>query len=324
MPFSQIIGHEQPKKIFQNALAEGRFAHAYLLHGVSGVGKKSLAMALAANLFCPDRTIDACGVCPTCGRVEQNKHPDFFIIEPSGNTIKIEQIREIQKRVQLKPYEGTIKVFLLTDAECMTREATNCLLKMLEEPPSDTVFLLTANNLYSIMPTIISRCQTIPVGKVSLEKIEHLLQNHGLEAEQAKLYASLSDGVPGAALQLAVSGKGQEIRRIAFDLENVILKRDINDLIKKAEEVEKKQELPEIIDQLMLWYRDRLIWSQTGDKQLIVNKDRFEELKALSQDKEKLLEGIECLLEAKNSISQNVNTRLVLEVLLLRLAGMVS
>ncbi|HWI55377.1 MAG TPA: DNA polymerase III subunit delta', partial [Desulfobacteria bacterium] len=205
MLFGQIIGHEQPKKIFKNAIADGRFAHAYLLHGMPGVGKKSLASALVANLFCPDRNGDACGVCPTCRRVEKNNHPDFFIIGPSGNNIKIEQVREIQKKVQLRPYEGTIKVFLITESECMTREASNCLLKILEEPPSDTVFLLTANNLYSLMPTIISRCQTIPVGKVPLDKIEQLLQSHGLEEEKARLYASLSDGVPGAALGLALT-----------------------------------------------------------------------------------------------------------------------
>lgn len=324
MLFEQIIGQEQPKMIFRNAISEGRFAHAYLLHGMPGVGKKSLAMALAANLFCPDRTIDACGVCPVCRRVEQKKHPDFFIIEPSGNNIKIEQIREIQKKVQLKPYEGTIKVFLLTNSESMTREASNCLLKMLEEPPADTVFLLTATNLYSLMPTIISRCQTIPVGKASHEEIEQLLQSQGLEAEKAKLYASLSDGIPGVALELAFSERGQEIRRIAFEFEKVISTKDVNELIKIAEEMEKKKELPEVIDQITLWYRDRLIWNQTGDKQLIVNMDMFEQLGSLSDDKEKLINGIEYLLEAKSSITQNVNTRLVLEVLFLRLAGMAS
>lgn len=324
MQLSNIIGHTQPKKLLVNALLEGRVAHAYLFHGSVGVGKKSMAGALAANLLCPNRSDDACGVCSVCRRITENKHPDFFLIETSGNNIKIEQIRDIQKKVQYKPYEGSKKVFVIPDSEKMTRDAANCLLKILEEPPADTVFLLTANNIYNLMPTIISRCQVIPMGKIPLDEIEILLLNKQTEPAKAKLFASLSDGLPGVALELAGSEKGQEIRELVFQLEDNIQKGDINELFRIAEDLDKKKELPEIIEQLLMWYRDRLIWLQTGDQNLILNMDRLDDLRNRTADKEKLITSINTLLEARSSLSQNVNSRLVLEVLLMRLSQIIS
>lgn len=320
MYLEKIVGHSQPKKVLRNSISEGRVAHAYLFHGPAGVGKKALVKAFTASLMCGEGHGHACGSCSTCRRITEDIHPDFFIIQPMGNNIKIEQIREIQKKAQFKPYEASRKIFLIAEADSMTRDAANCLLKILEEPPTDTIFLLTATSPFALLPTIASRCQLISMGKVSLEEIETLLVENNIEHDRAKLFASLSDGIPGVALEMTKSDEWQEARNLVFILEEKIKKSDINELIKSAEELEKRKDLQEVLEQLLLWYRDRLIWAQTGDEQLVVNIDKLPMLKANYENKEYLVDSIQRILEARNKVRQNVNTKLTLEVLFLQLS----
>jgi len=324
MMLNEVIGHNQAKQVLQNALVENRVAHAYLFHGPAGVGKTTLARAFAGALLCEAAEGDSCGRCSVCRRVTNGQLPDFFSLDPSGKNIKVEQIRELQKKAQLKPYEAAKKIYLINQAETMTTEAANCLLKILEEPPKETVFLLIAINPYSLLPTILSRCQSIPLSRVPLVEIsEMLVRNCPVNSEEAVLYASLADGLPGAAVGLAFSGGGKEIRELVFELEEKIAEGSIQDLFKMAEVFDKKKDiLPEILEQLLLWYRDNLIWLQTAEEKLIINIDKIRDLKNNSKNLSKnyLVSSIDSILEAKNQINRNVNTRLVLEVLLLKLA----
>lgn len=324
MFFSEVMGHAQAKKILQNALAGGRAAHAYLFTGSAGVGKNTLARAFAASLLCKNGVTEACGSCPVCKKFAGDNMPDFITLTPAGNNIKIEQVRELQKKAQFKPYEADKKVYLINQADTMTVEAANCLLKILEDPPSNTVFLLTSVNQYSLLPTIISRCQLVPLTKVPRDEINEVLQQRfGLDGEKAALLASLCDGLPGVALQMAGSGKGLDIRELVFKVVEQISDENLNQLLKTAEDFDKKKEiLPEFLEQLMLWYRDQLIWLQTGEDNLVVNIDRLSYFKSTAErvSKDHLIRSITDIMEAKNQLSRNVNARLVLEVLLLRLA----
>lgn len=325
MLMNEVIGHTQAKRVLQNALVENRVAHAYLFHGPAGVGKTTLAKAFAGVLLCEAAEEDSCGQCSVCRRMASEQLPDFFALSPAGNNIKVEQIRDLQKKAQLKPYEASRKVYLINQAETMTTEASNCLLKILEDPPKDTVFLLTTINQYSLLPTIISRCQSIPLSRVPFAEIGELLaRNFQIDPEEAVLYASLADGLPGAAWGLAASGGGKEIRDLVFRLDEQIAGGNVQALFKMAEEFDKKKEiLPEILEQLLLWYRDKLVWQQTAEEKLIVNIDRISYLRnnSFNISKNYLVSSIDNILQAKSQVNRNVNARLVLEVLLLKLAS---
>ena len=163
--FRDIIGQEKAKQILRLAFARQKTCHAYLFQGPVGVGKKMAARAFAAFLNCrqQDRD-DSCGQCPACRKMASGNHPDFLSIEPDGAQIKIDQIRELKKILSYSLVEDGYRVVVLADIhQTMTRkEVANSLLKTLEEPPVQTVFVLTAVEAAGILPTIVSRCQVIP------------------------------------------------------------------------------------------------------------------------------------------------------------------
>lgn len=323
---SGILGQNRAKKILQNALCNNRVAHAYLFHGPPGIGKKTLARAFARALLCPAAVDDSCGNCSICRRIAGEQFPDFVILQPAGNYIKIEQIRELQKKAQYKPYESLRKVYLINQAESMTVEAANCMLKILEDPPANTVFLLTAANPYNLLPTIISRCQLVPLEKVAPADIGEMLQErYRITPEMSLLLASLSEGLPGMAVDMAVSDKALETREMMLRLVDNINSGRVDELLQAAEELDKKKEiLPVILDQLLLWFRDRLVWVQTGEESLIHNIDKLDRLKDESapNNQDSLVRGIAQILETRNQIGRNINQRLAVEVLLLKLAAL--
>jgi DNA polymerase-3 subunit delta' len=141
--FREIIGHQENIQLLQNAISQNQVAHAYLFLGPKGVGKKTTALAFARALFCSCPIGgDACGRCRCCQQVSEGNHPDLYLISPTGSSIKIDQVREIQKKAIIKPYQGQRVTFLLELVETMTSEAANCLLKLLEEPNQGVSFIL--------------------------------------------------------------------------------------------------------------------------------------------------------------------------------------
>ena len=205
MPFSTILGQKRAVSLLTRALQSDRLAHAYLFMGPDGVGKTSLALDMAALLFChqPQHEVP-CGICPGCLKFSSGNHPDFFRVRPDGAAIKIDQIRELKKILQFPPLEGMLRIVLLEEVQTMRREAGNSLLKILEEPPPDNLFLLISNTMSSMLPTIVSRCQLIPFTflpqRLAAEIIR--MQRPELEEEKAIMLATLTDGCPGQALTI--------------------------------------------------------------------------------------------------------------------------
>ncbi|MBT5028140.1 MAG: DNA polymerase III subunit delta' [Nitrospinaceae bacterium] len=193
MSFNSVLGQSQPKKILHNALQNNSVAHAYLFYGQESVGKKKLAIALAKTLNCKGSDpLEACGECDSCLKIERRVHPDFFFIEPEKSTptareavIKIDAIRELQKKLGFLPYEGKKKVVVVDSAELMNPQAANSFLKTLEEPPSATVLILVSSNPNRLLPTLLSRCQGIQFHRLSPTHIREIIQSQYAEAGES-------------------------------------------------------------------------------------------------------------------------------------------
>jgi DNA polymerase III subunit delta' len=193
MSFKSVLGQTQPKKILTNALQNSSVAHAYLFYGQESIGKKKLAIALAKALNCKGADpLEACDECESCKKIERRIHPDFFYIEPVKSTptsreavIKVEAIRELQKKLAYLPYEGKTKVVVVDSAELMNLQAANSFLKTLEEPPSSTVLILISSNRHRLLPTLVSRCQGIQFHRLSLANIRDILKSQPLEGRES-------------------------------------------------------------------------------------------------------------------------------------------
>ncbi len=216
-----LRGNHIAAGILRSAVRSGRIANAYLLKGPSGAPKEALALRFAQALLCdsgePVSTGEACGKCWSCRAVSNHGHPDLVEIAKEGNTIKIKASHEMLKEALARPYHSARKVFIVKDAEDMTIEASNALLKVLEEPPAYVTFVLTATNVRSIPDTIVSRCQTVPFRKLpSHALVDLLISCHGVSREDAESVAPHADGDPERALRiLSRSGEDQGEKLLA-------------------------------------------------------------------------------------------------------------
>lgn len=321
MFLEQVIGHDKQKKLLIKALENNRVSHAYLFIGPEGVGKSGVAHGLASALLCAEHRYNICN-CNTCNKVQGFNHPDFHWYEPQGNKFKIEQIRELQKKILYKPYEGVKKIFIINGAEAMTTEAANSLLKVLEEPPKDTIFILLATSSYGLLPTILSRCQQIHFNKLTEREIIDILREKGIEESDGRIIAPLANGSVSKALGLIQSedqlAKREKILQILEDFKKV----DHISIFKLAEEIEKnKEEIQFVLDIMLFWYRDLLIWKETKREELLVNIDIIDKYKNCEEkiSKKALIRGIEIIEGSRRIISANANLRLTIEGMFFKL-----
>jgi len=234
--FSDIIGHTDIIRPLKAAIDESKVGHAYLFTGPAGIGKKTLAKAFAIRLLCQDKTGNPDCRCAGCVRTKLGNHPDFITILPAGNTIKIEQLRQLQHNLFYRPLLGERKVCFFPDAELLTEAAANSFLKILEEPPPGVVFLFTAVRLDLILPTIRSRCQVYQLFPVSGGEITEALVKKGMDPSEASERAKLSQGLPGIALSGLEQAQPGQLPTLT-----TILSSDLLDLFKLANELEKKE-----------------------------------------------------------------------------------
>lgn len=205
MTFRDILGHDRVLERLRRSLAVGRVAHAYLFVGPEGVGKATVARAFAAALTCPEEPGEGCGGCPSCRRLKAATHPDSHVVEPDGQEVKIEQVRDLQKALAYRPAMARCAVAILPQAERLTLQAANALLKTLEEPPGETVLVLVAPTASLLPPTVVSRCELVSFTPLPQEELaSFLVSRRGLTAEAAELTAALAAGRVGLALDSEV------------------------------------------------------------------------------------------------------------------------
>lgn len=247
MGFSDIIGHKDITQALDLSVHDARTGHAYLFVGPAGIGKKTLAKAFAGRLLCTDRTAVSDCDCASCRRYKLNSHPDFMTVIPSGNSIKIEQMRELQRNAYLRPLMGECKVFFFPEAEQLTEAAANSILKLLEEPPFKTVFLFAAQRADLILPTIRSRCQVYNLFPVPAEEIAKWLLEKGYSEAEATRRSIAVKGLPGRALDMEEVAAGEV--RIDFPR---IMEENLLRLFQIAGEFEKKDRR-EVLAVLQEW-----------------------------------------------------------------------
>lgn len=253
--FGSIIGNEKNKEFLKNIIDTNNIAHSYMFIGTDSIGKMLFAKEFAKAILCieSDRP---CNTCKSCIEFDSNNNPDFNIIEPDGNSIKIEQIREKVKRVYEKPIVSNRKVYIINNSELMTKEAQNSLLKTLEEPPEYVTIILIASNDNMFLPTIKSRCTKIMFNKLSRDELRKVLENKYNYTDIPDITFKIADGSIKSALN--IKDKEQDYLKVDKIFGN-LEKTDIIDLIVSKEEIFKdKDEVYEILSYINLIFFDKI------------------------------------------------------------------
>jgi DNA polymerase-3 subunit delta' len=322
----QVIGQDKAISLLNYSLRTGAVAHAYLVVGPRHVGKGTLAVNLAQALNCDESEVP-CGQCRSCRRILEGKHADVATIGlDSKAEIGIDDIRELQRLASLPPYEGKCKVFIVDDAEYLSTEAANSLLKALEEPPPRVVWLLLAAEEQRLLPTIISRCQRLELSPVPSERIlEALVNLRNADIDKAKLLTRLCHGRFGWAVSALENEDILEQRSQRIGKLVSLLNAGLEQRFAYAQELanqfsQNRQVGIEITGIWLDWWRD-LMLVKGGCREAIINVDCEKALKQQAQ-RLSLREIGEFLADIRllqENIFKNVNVRLAWEWLMLNL-----
>ena len=319
MPWD-IAGHQTEVATLRSAVMSEQVAHAYMFSGVKGIGKARLARLFAQALLCEGSRSEApCGSCRSCRRVENDVHPDLHWLTPMGSSFRIDQVRAMQAQISRRPYEGRYKICVLDDAETLTEQAQNSMLKVLEEPPGNGVLLLVLHQPTAILPTIHSRCQTVSMRPVATEVIaEWLLTKRDMTPQQAAFLAALSGGRPGVAVDLDPETVVAHRDRVA-SWSQLLRRERLKAVWPIASELEAEKDIDAWLEMMMTWFRD--IWHRFLDRGLpVTNIDAIQKLDEEAAGwQTAALQALVAIGEARRALSRNANKRLVLDVMLMRM-----
>lgn len=317
--FQSVAGQERTKRMLQNGLRSDRLSHAYIFAGPSGSGRRQMARAFVAALYCEQRGDDACGTCLSCRKLEHGNHPDLFWVEPDGASIKIDQIRELQQQFAYRASASGTKVYVLNEADRMTVQAANSLLKFLEEPLSPSIAILITENGQALLPTIRSRAQWMRFDALSPNQLEQVLLGERLAPELARVASHLAAG-PEAGRDLVQAEWFAETRNVMIQLMKEAAGKQpfVATIQQKVMKSEVAGHLDMLIDMAMLWYKD-LIQILCGNRAALVYKEQEDWLGQHAFDRS--VKGwVDCMdraVEARKRLRSTANPQLVLEQFLL-------
>jgi DNA polymerase-3 subunit delta' len=322
MDFNQVLGHEKIIEILKRAIRNKTVSHSYIFEGEEGLGKKKIALIFAKTLLCKEQKEEPCNHCTSCMKFDSSNHPDLILIEPEKGLIKKGAIEELVKSVAMAPFESMRKVYIINDSHKMNLEAKNTLLKTLEEPPEYINIILITSNINNLLPTIRSRCQSIKFYPVENKKIVDLLVNvYDKSIDEANFIADFTRGSVGKSIELSTSddffNKREEIIRII----DGIVKGDKSKALSSIDFFnENKDSIDEILDIFLIWFRDLIIYKETGKNEFIFNKDKIDFLRVHSfMEFTQINDIIYKIQETKDNINKNVNFQLSIETMLLKI-----
>ena len=323
--FKDVVGHKNIIRYIQSAVQADAVSHAYILNGERGSGKKLLANLFAMSLQCEDRDDDgdACGKCRSCKQALSGNHPDIIrVTHEKPNSISVDDVREqVNNDIVIKPYGSRYKIYIIPDADLMTVQAQNALLKTIEEPPEYAVIMLLTENAETLLPTIRSRCVMMKLRNIKDQLIrKYLMEQMQIPDYKADVCVAFAQGNMGKAIMLANSEYFNEIKEEAVHLLRNIDEMTVPELMDAVKRcMAYKLEINDYLDIIAIWYRDVLIYKATKNVDRVVFSDQMKYIK--ERARRSSYEGIENILDAlekaKARMKANVSFELAMELLLL-------
>ena len=322
MDYKDIVGHEIVVDSLKRSVKNNNTSHFYLFEGEEGLGKKALGRIFAKTILCEDKGEEPCNICSSCRKFKGGNHPDYFEIEPEKNLIKKGQVEEIIHRMAMAPFQGEKKVFLIDQAHLMNKEAQNAMLKTLEEPPGYVHMILVTSSSKNLLPTIISRGQGIRFGPIPLDEVaDYLIDKMDMEPERARFLCEFSRGSLGRAIQVSLSEDFFQLREWIINLIDSLLRGEKWKVFSAVDKfVQEKDRAGELLDIMVLWFRDLLLYKTTGNEKLLINVDKVKLLSEQSTlDFDRINGIIKKIQETSINIQMNVNFQLSIETMLFKI-----
>ena len=323
LSWENLIGHAATADYLKKNIANEKFPHAVIFSGEEGIGKRLTAEICAASLLCENQKDGSpCGVCENCRLVAARSHPDFYVVEAeetkATRNIKIGQIREMQSEAALRPINSARRVIIIDGAELMNNAAANCLLKTIEEPPSQTIFILLTASRSTLLMTIRSRCMTVNFDKIPVEEIRNVLIERGVESSEAENLSVIADGSLGRALKLKESG-GAQLREQALEIIEKISRKELSseDIFKQGAQVAdwSRENFADFLNHVQKILRD-VCFKEFME---LRNPDLAPRLSQIKIPERKLLLMIEAGAEFHKRLKSNASLRLLAEAYLMTL-----
>lgn len=321
--FGDILGHDRIKEHLQRVAGTGKVSHAYILNGETGMGRKSLARAFALVLLCETGGGEACMECHSCRQVLSNNHPDLiYVTHKKSSGIGVDDVREqINDTIRIMPYSGRYKIYIVDEAEKMTVQAQNALLKTIEEPPSYAVLMLLTTSQEAFLPTILSRCVQLKLKPLKDSLVhEYLTDTMKVQEPEAEMYTAFARGNLGKAISIASSEEFQKMVQEVLNLLKNVRSMDISELLDQIRQMkEEKMDMGECLDFIQMWYRDILLYKTIQDRELLIFKEEETSIREISS--RCTYDGLERIVnsvsETRKRLDSNVNMELAMELLLL-------
>jgi len=317
--FSNVVGQSAIINRLKRSIKSNTLSHAYAFAGPSGIGKRMIAQAFSAALLCLNPfEQEACFKCDSCLLIDKKTHPDFHYIAPGGDVIGVDDIREIRRKISTTPIFSTKKICLIEDADKMTVQSQNCILKTLEEPPDDTIVILTLSNYNALLDTVKSRLIVYNLSKNSEEDVSTVLKKRYPEFPGLDFASKYADGIIGKAVKFAQSEMLQKLREQT-------IQSCISFISGTADQVfysykflkENSQNIDDILDIMVTFYKDLLTAKILGQEFNLINVDKKDTILDIVHevDRDIIIKNLDCIEAAKRNIKTNINFQINIDAM---------